>query len=78
MNATDDYAKGSTSYYEGVFLAAGKSMSVCLASNSYTDSEPFISSLESFLLVDHCIIQQILGVLVLGWLQGIVLDTMDP
>nr|GEV69395.1 probable LRR receptor-like serine/threonine-protein kinase At1g67720 [Tanacetum cinerariifolium] len=52
VNTTDDYVRGSASYYEGVFLAAGKSMSVCLASNSYTDSEPFISSLEFILLGD--------------------------
>lgn len=52
VNTTDDYSRGSASYYEGVFLAAGKSMSVCLASNTYTDSQPFISALEFVLLAD--------------------------
>lgn len=52
VNTTEDNAKGSASYYEGVFLAAGKSMSVCLASNTYTESEPFISALEFVLLAD--------------------------
>ncbi|KAL8188631.1 hypothetical protein R6Q57_029651 [Mikania cordata] len=52
VNTTDDYVKGSASYYEGVFLATGKSMSVCLASNTYTDSDPFISALEFVLLAD--------------------------
>lgn len=50
VNTTDDYVKGSASYYEGVFLAAGKTMSVCLASNTYTESDPFISALEFVLL----------------------------
>ncbi|CDY27721.1 BnaA05g31300D [Brassica napus] len=46
VNTTADYAEGLASYYEGVFLAQGKSMSVCVASNSYTASDPFISALE--------------------------------
>lgn len=46
VNTTADYADGLASYYEGVFLAQGKSMSVCIASNSYTSSDPFISALE--------------------------------
>nr|XP_043626633.1 probable LRR receptor-like serine/threonine-protein kinase At1g67720 [Erigeron canadensis] len=52
VNTTEDYVKGDASYYEGVFLAAGKSMSFCLASNTYTESEPFISALEFVMLAD--------------------------
>ncbi|XP_010546813.1 PREDICTED: leucine-rich repeat receptor-like serine/threonine-protein kinase At2g14510 [Tarenaya hassleriana] len=46
VNTTADYADGLASYYEGVFVAQGKSMSVCVAGNSYTTSDPFISALE--------------------------------
>ncbi|KAI3803996.1 hypothetical protein L1987_32163 [Smallanthus sonchifolius] len=52
VNTTEDYGRGTASYYEGVFRAAGKSMSVCLASNTYTESDPFISALELVLLGD--------------------------
>ncbi|KAJ4871901.1 Leucine-rich repeat (LRR) family protein [Raphanus sativus] len=46
VNTTADYADGLASYYEGVFLAQGKSISVCIGSNTYTTSDPFISALE--------------------------------
>lgn len=46
VNTTEDYAKGLTSYYELVVAAMGKTMSVCLARNSQTISNPFISLLE--------------------------------
>ncbi|KAI9194815.1 hypothetical protein LWI28_009399 [Acer negundo] len=52
VNTTDDYASGWSSYYEGVFLAQGKTMSVCIGSNTYTESDPFISALEFVLLGD--------------------------
>ncbi|CAH1418742.1 unnamed protein product [Lactuca virosa] len=52
VNTTEDYANRSASYYEGVFRAGGKSMSLCLASNTYTESDPFISALEFVLLAD--------------------------
>ncbi|KAK3190006.1 hypothetical protein Dsin_029567 [Dipteronia sinensis] len=52
VNTTDDYALGWSSYYEGVFLAQGKTMSVCVGSNTYTESDPFISALEFVLLGD--------------------------
>ncbi|KAM1304616.1 hypothetical protein ACFX1Q_022961 [Malus domestica] len=52
VNTTDDYANGLSSYYEGVFLAQGKTMSVCLGSNNYTKSDPFISALEFVILED--------------------------
>ncbi|KAL5785490.1 hypothetical protein ACOSQ2_007882 [Xanthoceras sorbifolium] len=52
VNTTDDYALGWSSYYEGVFLAQGKTMSVCIGSNTYTESDPFISALEFVLLGD--------------------------
>lgn len=52
VNTTEDYANGMSSYYEGVFLAQGKTMSVCIGSNTYTDSDPFISALEFVILHD--------------------------
>ncbi|XP_068334095.1 putative leucine-rich repeat receptor-like serine/threonine-protein kinase At2g14440 [Pyrus communis] len=52
VNTTEDYANGMSSYYEGVFLAQGKTMSVCLGSNNYTESDPFISALEFVILED--------------------------
>lgn len=39
-----------SSYYEGIFLAQGKTMSLCIGVNSYTDSDPFISALEFVVL----------------------------
>ncbi|KAG5222873.1 hypothetical protein OIU76_011337 [Salix suchowensis] len=50
VNTTEDYGDGMSSYYEGVFLARGKTMSFCIAANSYTESDPFISALEFVLL----------------------------
>ncbi|KDP40146.1 hypothetical protein JCGZ_02144 [Jatropha curcas] len=50
VNTTEDYANGRSSYYEGVFLAQGKFMSLCIGANSYTDSDPFISALEFVIL----------------------------
>lgn len=52
VNTTEDYANGNYTYYEGVFLARGKTMSFCIGSNSYTDSDPFISALELVILGD--------------------------
>ncbi|KAK9933383.1 hypothetical protein M0R45_020581 [Rubus argutus] len=52
VNTTEDYANGMSSYYEGVFLAQGKTMSVCIGANTYTDSDPFISALEFVILHD--------------------------
>lgn len=52
VNTTDDYTKSVASYYEGVFVAGGKYMSLCVAANNYTDSDPFISALELILLGD--------------------------
>ncbi|KAJ4955971.1 hypothetical protein NE237_012754 [Protea cynaroides] len=52
VNTTDDYANGMSSYYEGVFVAKGKTMSVCVAQNTYTKSDPFISALEFLILGD--------------------------
>ncbi|XP_051130075.1 putative leucine-rich repeat receptor-like serine/threonine-protein kinase At2g14440 [Andrographis paniculata] len=53
VNTTEDYAAGNLSYYEGIFLPAGKNLSVCLAANTYTDSDPFISALEVVPLLDQ-------------------------
>ncbi|XP_065863371.1 putative leucine-rich repeat receptor-like serine/threonine-protein kinase At2g14440 [Euphorbia lathyris] len=50
VNTSKDYANGMSSYYEGVFLAQGKTMSYCIGVNSYTDSDPFISALEFVIL----------------------------
>ncbi|KAG2721741.1 hypothetical protein I3760_02G095700 [Carya illinoinensis] len=50
VNTTEDYANGMSSYFEGVFVAHGKTMSLCIAPNTYTDSDPFITALE-FLIV---------------------------
>ncbi|KAA8527576.1 hypothetical protein F0562_034709 [Nyssa sinensis] len=44
--------KGCRLTTEGVFVARGKTMSVCIAANAYTDSDPFISALEFVLLGD--------------------------
>ncbi|CAL5413320.1 unnamed protein product [Camellia sinensis] len=52
VNTTDDFLQGLSSYYEGVFVATGKSISVCIAANTYTDSDPFISALELVLLAN--------------------------
>lgn len=46
VNTTEDYSQGRFSYYEGIFMARGKTLSFCLGANSYTDSDPFISALE--------------------------------
>ncbi|XP_020210575.1 leucine-rich repeat receptor-like serine/threonine-protein kinase At2g14510 isoform X1 [Cajanus cajan] len=52
VNTTEGYANGDSTFYEGVFLAQGKIMSFCIASNTYTDSDPFISALELLILGD--------------------------
>ncbi|KAL6526560.1 hypothetical protein OROGR_015650 [Orobanche gracilis] len=53
VNTTEEYVNGNVSYYEGVFMPSGKNLSVCLAANTYTDSDPFISVLEIVLLWDQ-------------------------
>ncbi|RZC55436.1 hypothetical protein C5167_014289 [Papaver somniferum] len=52
VNTTEEYVRGLSSYYEGVFVARGRSMSVCIGVNTYTDSDPFISALEVIVLGD--------------------------
>ncbi|KAK4257925.1 hypothetical protein QN277_007449 [Acacia crassicarpa] len=52
VNTSADYASGNYTNYEGVFLAQGKTMSVCIGSNTYTDSDPFISALQLVILGD--------------------------
>ncbi|KAM7256225.1 hypothetical protein ACFE04_011966 [Oxalis oulophora] len=52
VNTTEDFDKGVASYYEGVFVAKGNTMSVCLGVGEYTDSDPFISALEIVILGD--------------------------
>ncbi|KAH6788094.1 Leucine-rich repeat family protein [Perilla frutescens var. hirtella] len=53
VNTTEEYLGGNSSYYEGVFMPTGKNLSVCVAGNTYTDSDPFISALEVVLLWDQ-------------------------
>ncbi|KAG6421783.1 hypothetical protein SASPL_118340 [Salvia splendens] len=53
VNTTEDYLSGESSYYEGVFMPTGKNLSVCVAGNTYTDSDPFISALEVVPLWDQ-------------------------
>ncbi|XP_058077668.1 probable LRR receptor-like serine/threonine-protein kinase At5g59680 [Magnolia sinica] len=50
VNTTEDYRNGLSTYYEGVFLAKGRTMSICVGRNTYTDSEMFISTLELLLV----------------------------
>lgn len=52
VNTTGDYAKGLSSYFEGIFPSQGKTMSVCVGANTYTDSDPFISALELLIVGD--------------------------
>ncbi|KAK6946121.1 Malectin-like domain [Dillenia turbinata] len=52
VNTTEDFAKGSSSYYEIIVVTPGKQMSVCLARNEHTVSSPFISGLEVETLED--------------------------
>ncbi|KAE8717606.1 hypothetical protein F3Y22_tig00110044pilonHSYRG00263 [Hibiscus syriacus] len=52
VNTTEDYQKGKPSSYEAVFEARGTTISVCIAPNTYTESDPFISSLEMLILGD--------------------------
>ncbi|XAR57217.1 Non-specific serine/threonine protein kinase [Bertholletia excelsa] len=52
VNTTEEYLQKKAAYYEGVFVASGKLISVCIAANTYTDSDPFISALELVLLAD--------------------------
>ncbi|KAM2242475.1 hypothetical protein ACFX1S_009428 [Malus domestica] len=54
-NTTEDYANGLSSYYEGVFLAQGKTMSVCFGSNNYTDPTRLLRSLRHSML--HMILE---------------------
>ncbi|XP_030465881.1 putative leucine-rich repeat receptor-like serine/threonine-protein kinase At2g14440 isoform X2 [Syzygium oleosum] len=46
VNTTGDYRNDDSTYYEGVFMAQGKTMSFCVGANVYTESDPFISALE--------------------------------
>ncbi|CAN0856658.1 Probable LRR receptor-like serine/threonine-protein kinase At1g67720 [Linum grandiflorum] len=46
VNSTADFANVTPTFYEGVFVARGKTMSFCLGANPDTRSDPFISALE--------------------------------
>ncbi|KAI3891041.1 hypothetical protein MKW98_007346 [Papaver atlanticum] len=52
VNTTDDFYNGVPSYYEGVFVARVKAISVCVAINTYTELDPFINALELIRLDD--------------------------
>ncbi|CAA2995038.1 Hypothetical predicted protein [Olea europaea subsp. europaea] len=53
VNTTEYYMNGDSTYYEGIFKPTGKNLSVCLAANTHTDSDPFISALEVLILWDQ-------------------------
>ncbi|CAI9776318.1 unnamed protein product [Fraxinus pennsylvanica] len=53
VNTTEYYMNGDSKCYEGIFKPTGKNLSVCLAANTYTDSDPFISALEVLVLSDQ-------------------------
>ncbi|KAJ8648156.1 hypothetical protein MRB53_001179 [Persea americana] len=46
VNTSENYSKGLTSFYEIAVAAMGRKLSVCLARNKRTKSNPFISALE--------------------------------
>ncbi|PIA47113.1 hypothetical protein AQUCO_01400071v1 [Aquilegia coerulea] len=52
VNITEDYLNGQTSYYEIIVAAMGRTLSICLARNEHTKSDPFISALEVNYLSD--------------------------
>ncbi|KAL4361720.1 hypothetical protein GQ457_04G002510 [Hibiscus cannabinus] len=52
VNTTEDYANGLSSYYEIIFVAGIRTLSVCLARNNHTVSSPFISAIEVISLDD--------------------------
>ncbi|KAI3919755.1 hypothetical protein MKX01_000196 [Papaver californicum] len=52
VNTTDDFVNGVPSYYEGVFVARVKEISVCVAINTNTESDPFINAVELIQLDD--------------------------
>ena len=52
VNTTADYARNLSSYYEGIYKARRRRIRLCLGGNSYTDSDPFISSIEMIILKD--------------------------
>lgn len=50
VNTTADYERNMSSNYEGVYMARGRSLSICLGGNEYTESDPFISAIELIIL----------------------------
>ncbi|XP_078435728.1 leucine-rich repeat (LRR) family protein [Wolffia australiana] len=50
VNTTADYARNFSSYYEGIYKTRGRIIRLCLGGNDYTDSDPFISSIETIIL----------------------------
>lgn len=52
INTTADYAEGLSSYYEIIMVAHNKVLSICLAKNEHTTSNPFISAIELLYLDD--------------------------
>lgn len=52
VDTAGDYREGVSTYYEGVFMAQGKTMSFCVGANNDTESDPFISALEFVRLSD--------------------------
>lgn len=54
VDTTEDFANGLSSFYEIIVAATGNTLSVCLARNQNTTSDPFISALEVVNL-DHSV-----------------------
>lgn len=52
VDTREDYASELSSYYEGIFVAQGKTMSLCVGANNNTESDPFISAVEFVILED--------------------------
>ncbi|TMW86450.1 hypothetical protein EJD97_021363 [Solanum chilense] len=52
INTSADYADGLSSYYEVIMVAQNKVLSICLARNEHTTSDPFISAIEVLYLDD--------------------------
>ncbi|GFZ14126.1 leucine-rich repeat (LRR) family protein [Actinidia rufa] len=78
VNTTEDYFRGMSSYYEGVFVARGKSISVCVAANTYTNSDPFINGVGARAFGRFAVqFDRFWNLCFEFWLLGTVLGTKD-
>ncbi|KAK8960923.1 hypothetical protein KSP40_PGU004015 [Platanthera guangdongensis] len=53
VNTATDYVAGAASRYNGIFLARGTKMRICLARIDYTNFDPFMNTLEMIVLEDY-------------------------